>query len=239
MSSNQPGDKARPSQRIILLTLAVAVVAALVIVLVIKSIGSPGEASPQTSSVTSDSATAAPQSSVSSTPSIAASIPAATIGPEAQEAKTGSPSDPALAQIPQKSLAPIPMNSAAVIDGKVTANIVDVKAVDGVAKGKGQIAGASIQVQVQLKNKTAQSISTSEVSVSAEYGDAAWPAERLSGPGQVLFPETIPSSQTASAVFVFAVPDDQRQSVRIFVSYQASSPIAVFSGAAPQSQGSK
>jgi hypothetical protein len=69
--------------------------------------------------------------------------------------------------------------------------------------------------------------------VNLTFGADNTPATGLSGPGAASLPQEVAAGQTASGVYVFNVPSDQRDLVRVWVDYRLGLPVVVFEGAAP------
>lgn len=149
--------------------------------------------------------------------------------------KTGN--DAALAAIPQPIAKPVKLNKPSYLEPGLSVSVSDFRAVNGVAKGIGEIAGPAISFKVVIKNRTDKAISTSNALVNVTYGRAKVPAIQLSGPGAAAFPEMVKAGLSASATLVFSVPSKERANVRVLFNYEASSPIAAFEGAAPEPKG--
>lgn len=107
------------------------------------------------------------------------------------------------------------------------------KAVDGEARGVGEVSGPAVQFTLEVTNSTERPISLAEAVVNAEAGIERFPAEMLSGPGAVPFPPVVAPGRTVSGVYVFQIPPEQREAVRVLFHYQAVSPVAAFEGAVP------
>lgn len=123
--------------------------------------------------------------------------------------------------------------SAEVIPG-VTFSIADLEAVEGEAEGRGEVAGPAIRFRVDVVNATAAPVDLSTTVVNVFVGPAQDPAQDLAGPGAESFPAEVAPSGTASGVFVFTVPLEQRDQVTISVDYAVGVPIVVFQGSAPR-----
>ncbi|MHA7269826.1 hypothetical protein [Arthrobacter sp. HLT1-20] len=143
----------------------------------------------------------------------------------------------ALAAVAQPIAAPVPLDKVVTVEPGLDVKVSNIAAVDGVAQGVGEIAGPSIQFTVVVVNNSGQDVPGNNIAVTVEFGKDKSPAVQLSGPGTVAFPAVIANKQTATATFVFNVPLDQRQQVRILTSLNASSPIAAFEGAVSVSKG--
>jgi len=115
----------------------------------------------------------------------------------------------------------------------VATKVKAMKAVNGEARGVGEVAGPAVQFTLEVTNSTTETISLAEAVVNVEAGADRFPAEQLSGPGAVPFPAEVAPGQTVSGVFVFQIPPEQRKTARVLFHYQAASPVAAFEGSAP------
>ena len=154
-------------------------------------------------------------------------------GPTAAAAK----SEEELAATPQSTAAPVPINAPATLQPGVTATVAGLEAVAGEASGPGEVAGPAIRFTVTVQNQSAQPVSLERALVHVDGGADKAPALQLSGPGAASFPASVDAGATASAVFVFLLPVDQRDPIDIYLNHQVASPIAAFSGAVTTSEG--
>ncbi len=115
----------------------------------------------------------------------------------------------------------------------VTTRVRTMRAVNGVARGPGEVGGPAIQFTFEVTNSTTEPISLAEAVVNVEAGADRFPAEELSGSGSVPFPAEVAPGQKVSGVFVFQIPPEQRKTVRVLFHYEAVSPVAAFEGTAP------
>ncbi|TFD24936.1 hypothetical protein [Cryobacterium sp. TMS1-13-1] len=128
---------------------------------------------------------------------------------------------------------PVPLTDPAVAVPGVVFSISELEAVEGVARGPGEIAGPSLRFAVSVRNDTAATVSLTSTVVNFFFGAAQSPATELAAPGGVSFPDEVAAGQAAQGVFVFTVPADARDEVQIAVDYSAGVPIVLFEGAAP------
>ncbi|TFD49710.1 hypothetical protein E3T46_12645 [Cryobacterium sp. Hh11] len=128
---------------------------------------------------------------------------------------------------------PVPLTDPAVAVPGVVFGISELEAVEGVARGPGEIAGPSLRFAVSVRNDTAATVSLTSTVVNFFFGAAQSPATELAAPGGVPFPDEVAAGQAAQGVFVFTVPTDARDEVQIAVDYSAGVPIVLFEGAAP------
>ena len=134
---------------------------------------------------------------------------------------------------PPRVQEPVPLTDPAVAVPGVVFSISELEAVEGVARGPGEIAGPSLRFAVSVRNDTAATVSLTSTVVNFFFGAAQSPATELAAPGGVPFPDAVAAGQAAQGVFVFTVPADARDEVQIAVDYSAGVPIVLFEGAAP------
>lgn len=115
----------------------------------------------------------------------------------------------------------------------VTGRITAVESVLGTASGPGEVAGPAIRFKVEFKNSTSSSLTLATTVINVEYGPARTPAGELSGPGVELLPLELAVGQTSSGTYVFSVPADQRDVVRITVDYAVDVEPLIFEGTVP------
>ncbi len=186
-------------------------------------------------------------------PSATASEPAGTGGAESTEpgpaaAPPAGPApvetDPApvdrsgkseaeLAAIAQPTAAPVDLKAKKTVRGGISATITDMSAVQGEAKGIGEIAGPAVRFTVTVVNDTEAALSLDSAVVNVSYGDDSQPASQLSGPDPVAFPASVKPGDKGTGVFIFAIPLDARDKVVIHFNLEAETPIATFAGRAP------
>ncbi len=109
------------------------------------------------------------------------------------------------------------------------------EAVDGEANGPGEIAGPAVRVTVVATNDSASPVLLEGVVVDLTYGSQNTSAPPLSGPGALRFSGEVAPGASATGVYVFDVPVDQRGAVSVLVSYAAAVSPVVFQGEAPKS----
>ncbi|NYD79160.1 hypothetical protein [Arthrobacter cupressi] len=240
--------RAGPRLRAALLVAALALPGAGLVVWAATQSGMPG-GTPQGSQGAPSAATV-PGGTGSTTPGGTATTAAPPSGTEspapAPTAKATTPEkDPApvdrkgkteqeLATIAQPVAPAVPLTAKKTVKSGITATITELQAVDGEARGIGEIAGPAIRFKVTVVNGTTAAVKLGTALVTVTYGNDETPASSLSGPGATEFPLTVAAGASASSTLVFGVPKDQRADVRIYFSLDALTPIAAFEGQAPQ-----
>jgi hypothetical protein len=142
-------------------------------------------------------------------------------------------SDQELATIAQPVAAAVDLMSRKAVKGGVSATITEMTAVQGVAAGIGEVAGPAIRFKVTVFNDTAEALPLDRAVVDISYGNDEQPATPLSGPDPTAFPASVAPGESGLGVFIFAVPLDARDKVRIHFNLEAETPIATFAGTAP------
>jgi hypothetical protein len=128
---------------------------------------------------------------------------------------------------------PIPLTDQAAVVPGVVFSISELEAVDGTARGPGEVAGPSLRFAVSVRNDTAAPVSLTSTVVNVYFGADQSPATELASPGGVALADEVAAGGTVRAVFIFNVPNDARDLVQIAVDYSAEVPIVLFEGSAP------
>ena len=207
MTSDPPRPSAAASRRNLILagaSTALVIVAAVALALTLPA-GSPGASSPTTPPAT--------------TP--------------ASDAPTPVPSESPTPVTQPPAGDPVPIDTPAEVVTGLTASISGIEAVDGVAKGPGEVSGPSIRFTVTIANATGAAVDLTGTVVTVDYGADRTPAGQLYEPGAVPLATSVAAGGTASGVFVFAIPPESRGLVHITVDYAVDVAPLVFAGATP------
>ena len=129
----------------------------------------------------------------------------------------------------------------ATIKGKVAvpiktdlaATVTSMTAVEGKAEGPGEIAGPAVKFTIAITNNTGKPFDLTNTVVNAYYGTDVSPAEQLTSEGTA-FPKSLKDGESASAQFVFTIPEDERGSVLVTVDTSVQNPVVAFRGPAPR-----
>ncbi|WP_158590153.1 hypothetical protein [Amnibacterium setariae] len=211
---------------------AAAIVGALVAVLVVVTVVgllTAGRVAPA-SSRTSSAAAAAPSSVPTTSPT-----PGSTPTPTPTSTPAPSRTAAAVAPRPQPTRtaaitasAPVPIKKA------LSAEVVKTEAVQGTAEGPGEIAGPSVRFTIRLSNSTGRAVDLSSTVVNAYSGADGAPAVQLRSPGGRAFPTRVANGSSATGVFVFNIPSDERSKVEVTVDTAVGNPVIAFRGAVPR-----
>ena len=180
-------------------------------------------------------------------PADAAAAPSAGSSSAGSSSSTGVPADGSAEPAPAApdSLAPVGDASALPValpavaldqeasgeDG-VKAQVVSLEAIDATAVGVGNIAGPALRATVRLTSATSEPVDLDLVSVTLTHGADGTPASPLDDPSRAPFAGMLEAGETADGVYVFTVPEDDRDAVTVTVGYRAGAPFLVLSGSA-------
>lgn len=210
----------------------------------VPSTSAPGSSVPATTSSTQGAATATTAPTAAPTTTAAgddttqddATADGADEPGDAPSAPTTAPSPGSLVTVPTGTVAiadPIPPDEVGDFGTGVTAEIVTIEAVEGIAQLPGEISGPALRVRVRLVNDSGDVVNLSRVLVDVTYGPNRTPGLALGEPGAEPFIGELADGRTAEGVYVFGVPAEERGQVQVYVSYDVDAPILVFEGPAP------
>jgi hypothetical protein len=119
------------------------------------------------------------------------------------------------------------------IKPELAATVTGMTAVQGEAQGPGEIAGPAVKFTIAIKNDTGKPFNLANTVVNAYSGADASPAEQLTSEGTA-FPKLLKDGESASAQFVFTIPEDERGTVLVTVDTSVQNPVVAFRGSAPR-----
>lgn len=232
MTSDEVGGRRRPAMSPrgrAALVLGILVVVGLVIWGLVSASGAtqptPGSsASPAATEGADPSASAsdAPVPSASSTPSATAGS-----GPSG----SAPPAAPPGADPPLETLPPVPLDEPAQPTDVVTVELASIEEVVGEANIAGEVGGPALRVTVEASNAGDAPFDTATVVVNLYIGEDRRPANEIREPGGRAFPASIPADGSSTGVYLFTVPEDERELILVEVSLQVEEPVVLFEGA--------
>lgn len=163
--------------------------------------------------------------------------PAAPADVDPAEVEEPATTDAELAAIEQPVSEPVTLEEPSAVAKGITATVSSMEAIEAEAFGIGEIAGPALRFVITVENTTGEAVSLSNSVVNVEYGPDSLPAVQLTGSGATEFPATVAAGESAETILVFSIPADERDTIRILLNVEASSPIAAFVGAAPVKEG--
>lgn len=165
--------------------------------------------------------------------------PAPTSGPTPEPAPssgpTATPSPGSLDVVPVQEVStkpPVPLTEPADFDNGMTLAIERIESVQGVARGTGEVAGPALRLTLRMSNGSDSAVSLESAVVDLTTGADQTPAPTLTDPGGRPFAGDVPAGGSRTGVYVFAVPEDARDRLRVAVSYLSGAPVVVLAGAA-------
>ncbi len=126
----------------------------------------------------------------------------------------------------------VPLTATADFGTGMKLRIMRIESVQGVARGPGEVAGPAVRLTLRMSNGSDSAVSLESAVVDVSTGADRTPAPSLTGPGGRRFEGDVSPGGSMTAVYVFAVPEHERERLHVAVSYLAAAPVVVFAGAA-------
>lgn len=130
------------------------------------------------------------------------------------------------------SLAAVSLDATARVDDGIAARLEDLEAINGKGVGPGNVAGPALRVTVRIENRSREAVGLDGVAVHLTSGEDRVPAPRVNDPSSAPFAGTLEAGDTAEGVYVFTLPEADRDLVSVSVGYQPGAPFMVFTGSA-------
>ncbi|MFJ4998246.1 hypothetical protein ACIP5T_08860 [Microbacterium sp. NPDC088619] len=163
----------------------------------------------------------------------ATSSPGPTPTPQPTEFETPSPGSTDAVAKPDSG-DEVPLDEPAPAVQGVVAEVTALEAITAGSDIPGEPSGPAIQVTVRLTNDSDEAVDTAGANVTLTYGgDDRLPAAGLTGAGSSVWPASIAASDSAEAIFQFAVPSSPEGDLRVTVDILASAPNVIFVGPRP------
>ncbi|KIU03958.1 MULTISPECIES: hypothetical protein [unclassified Frigoribacterium] len=204
---------ATPRRRRLIVTVAVGVVVvvAVVVALVLTGRGDGGPSTDDTASTSQPTGDA----------------PGSPADPSSTDAPTSTTPPAAGPDTPESP--PVGLDeSPTVVDG-VTVRVKSLDGVDGEAVLPGEVSGPAVRAELEVYNGSAAPVDLSTVVVNLAYGTGRTPANTFST-GTSSFPASVAAGTTATGVYVFSVPADAQDDLRLTFDYAVDVPVVVFEG---------
>lgn len=204
------------------LALAIGVPLAVVLVIVGVWLSSGGQGHPPQA----PPPTASPNPSVSSSPGEPTSAPTVDATPE----PTATPASEQPSAPPRTEEPSVPLDEGAEVRQGITAEVTMIEAVAGEAVLPGEVSGPALRVTVRIVNDSTARLDLTTAVVTLAAGDPLRDANPVSRPAGAPFPRDLQPRGSAEGKFVFEVPLEQRDLVRITVDLSLADPIVTFEG---------
>ena len=144
---------------------------------------------------------------------------------------------PGKSPIPRSTPQPtrsVGLTTPATIVRQLTARVTRTTAVQGVAKGPGEVAGPAVRFTVVIRNDTGKAVDLSSTAVNVYYGSSRTPATPFEQPGGEPFPSRVADHAQVTGAFVFSIPDAYRSQVLLTVDTAVRNPVVAFHGSVPR-----
>jgi len=125
----------------------------------------------------------------------------------------------------------VPLDATADFGTGLTVRITRITPISGKATAPGEVDGPALRMALLAHNAGTRPIPLDGSVVFVSYGPDRTPASELSS-GEERFTGSVAPGDTRSATYVFTVPKDQRDDVRVEVSYTGRAPTVALQGAA-------
>ena len=119
------------------------------------------------------------------------------------------------------------LDEKADVGAGVTAWIEKVRSISVTAKTPGEIAGPAVAVELSVHNGGDEPIDLSSAMVSLTSGDDLLGQPTTSDP-YAPFSGSLDADETASATYVFLLPEESRSDISVSIQYVAGAPTALF-----------
>jgi hypothetical protein len=152
---------------------------------------------------------------------------------------TGSASPSPTGEAPSPTTSPtairpvqVPFGEDVDLGNGVNVDIVDIEAVEGKGGRPGEVGGPSVRFTVRVANESSEALNLDLAIVNAYYGPDERPATRLQEPGGVPLPQRLPRGEVATGRYIFNIPPDERDLVRVEFVYTVEAPMVIYTGEA-------
>ena len=130
---------------------------------------------------------------------------------------------------PVATTVPVALDETGDFGTGLTVELTGISPVEGVARAPGEIAGPALEVSVEALNDSSQDVSLDGVVVFLSYGADRVPASEF-GHGSAPLSGSVAPGAATPGTYVFAVPEGERDDIRVEVSYTGEAPTVVFTG---------
>ena len=166
----------------------------------------------------------------------ATEAPSVSLGADGEPMPTKEPGQTEPTEVVEPGKLPKPervaLDDTVDVGDGVDVQVAKIEAVQGKGQGTGETSGPSLRFTVVVDNGSGEDLDMIASVLTAYYGAANTPASDLSAPGVRPFPDTIAAGKSASATYVFNIPTDERNDLRLDFSFSTDVPKVIFTGSA-------
>lgn len=164
--------------------------------------------------------------------------PSDTLRPDESASVTAGADPEALApsarESPLMELPSVPLTEQVAPVPGLVFSIGAVQSVDVIDPAQGDVVAPALRLSVTLRNDTNATVALESTTVSLCAGAQLLPMAALPEPRGGMLPRWVAAGATVTGLYLFAVPADDRSSVRVVIDYAAGAPRVVFEGTVPR-----
>ena len=123
----------------------------------------------------------------------------------------------------------VPLDEPAELDSGLSLRLRDITPVTAAAQVPGEVGGPALKVTIEARNRTAKAIAVDRLVVFVTYGKDRTPASALSKGAKPLA-GSVRSRASRDGSYIFTVPRDERELVRVEVSSSGKAATVAFEG---------
>jgi len=156
-------------------------------------------------------------------------------GGTSSPAPTGTWTPGSLDPVPTTEVTPEPpiaLTATARFGTGVSVQITDIEAVRSQAHRPGEISRPALRLTLRVLNASDRPISLDGMVVALDHGADRTPAMSVAEPGGAPFAGALAAGSSARGVYVFNVPEADRDRIRVTTSYTGEAPTLVLAGSA-------
>jgi hypothetical protein len=207
-----------------------ALLIVVVIVVIVRAVdgGGDGRLAPRATSTSSpvpSGATASDSAAPTAASSEGTAVPSPSLGtPRSLGSGAPEPIEPV------KTKKAVPLNTTGDFGTGLTVRLSSIAAVKGTATVPGEIAGPAIKLTVVARNGADRAVDLNSVVVFVSFGRERTPASELSEGARPLTGRVAPDD-SRTGTYIYTVPEDEREQLRVEISYSGKAPTVAFEGA--------
>jgi hypothetical protein len=130
---------------------------------------------------------------------------------------------------PVKTKKAVPLDITGDFGTGLTVRLSRIAPVKGTATVPGEIAGPAIKLTVVARNRADRAVDLNSVVVFVSFGRERTPASELSDGARPLRGRVAPDD-SRTGTYIYTVPEDEREQVRVEISYSGEAPTVAFEG---------
>ena len=125
---------------------------------------------------------------------------------------------------------PRPLTSPAPLGGGVVVKVKRTDSFYAQARVPGDISGPAVAFTLRLTNRSASAVSLAGVAVTVSYGTDDTPASSIQVDRSRPFTGSVAAGRSATGVYVFGIPTDQRRHVVVTFTLDVKHPVILLQG---------